>query len=369
MQTTVVLAEAPFTESHHEFVFTEVEIDDPRPDEVLVRVVATGLCHTDLTVPTMLPAEMFPTVMGHEGTGVVEAIGAEVRGIEVGDHVVMSFRSCRGCGPCGAGDVGYCEQALLLNYMGMRPDGSTTMRRGDETVFGSFFGQSSFARHALAYADNCVVVPKELDLALLAPFGCGFQTGAGTVLNVLRPTGEESLVVFGAGAVGLAAVAAARGAGVGTVVAVDPVAARRRLAEGYGARALDPTADGAPPIADRVKELTSGGASYAIDTTALPAVVQQAQHALRSRGTLVALGLGAPEYPIDAIDLLQSGKIIRSSVEGDADPLRMIPELISRRADGRFDVDQLVTTYPFERIADAIADTAAGKVVKAVLTW
>ena len=371
MQTTAVLAEAPFTDSGRDFTFADVESDDPRPDEVLVRVVATGLCHTDLTVPTMLPAEMFPTVMGHEGTGVVEAVGADVRGIAVGDHVVMSFRSCRACGRCETGEVGYCEQHVLLNYMGMRPDGSTTMRRGGQTVFGSFFGQSSLARHALAYADNCVVVPKDLDLALLAPFGCGFQTGAGTVLNVLRPTAGDSLVVFGAGAVGLAAVAAARGAGVATVIAVDPVAARRRLAEGYGARALDPAPEDAAeaPISDRVKELTGGGASYAIDTTALPAVVQQAQHALRSRGTLVALGLGAPEYPIDAIDLLQSGKIVRSSVEGDADPLQMIPELIRRRAEGAFDVDQLVTTYPFERLADAIADTTAGKVVKAVLTW
>ncbi len=317
----------------------------------------------------MLPAEMFPTVMGHEGTGIVEAVGADVRGIAVGDHVVMSFRSCGACGPCVAGDVGYCESHIVLNYMGMRMDGSTTMRRDGETVFGSFFGQSSFARHALAYADNCVVVPKDLDLPLLAPFGCGFQTGAGTVLNVLRPAAEESLVVFGAGAVGLAAIAAARGAGVGTVIAVDPVASRRVLAEGYGARALDPTADGAAPIPDQVLELTGGGASYAIDTTALAAVVQQAQHSLRARGTLVALGLGAPEYPIDAIDLLQSGKMVRSSVEGDSDPQLMIPELIRRRAEGSFDVDHLITTYPFERIADAIADTTSGKVAKAVLTW
>ncbi|PWN03514.1 NAD(P)-dependent alcohol dehydrogenase [Nocardioides silvaticus] len=368
MQTTVALAAAPFTDGSHEFTFTEVELDDPRPDEVLVRVVATGLCHTDLTVPTMLPAEMFPTVLGHEGTGVVEAVGAEVDGIEVGDHVVMSFRSCGACGSCEAGDVGYCEQNILLNYMGMRADGSTTMRRGEQTVFGSFFGQSSFARHALAYADNCVVVPKDLDLSLLAPYGCGFQTGAGTVLEVLRPAAGESLVVFGAGAVGLAAVAAARGTGVETVVAVDPVAERRRLAEEYGAHAIDPGVED-PPVVDRVKELTGGGASYAIDTTALPAVVLQAQHALRSRGTLVALGLGAPEYTIDAIDLLSRGLVVRSSIEGDADPQKMIPELIRRRADGGFAVDHLVATYPFERIDDAIADTLAGKVVKAVLTW
>ncbi len=370
MITTAVLVEEP----GGEFVFAEVELDEPRDDEVLVRIVATGLCHTDLTVPAMLPQEMLPTVVGHEGTGVVEKVGAAVTGIEVGDHVVLSFRSCRACGPCEAGDVGYCEQSLLLNYMGMRADGSTTMRRAGgpqegQTVFGSFFGQSSLARHALAYAANCVVVDKGLDLAPLAPFACGFQTGAGTVLNVLDPAPEESIVVFGAGAVGLAAVAAARGLGVRTVVVVDPVAARREVAEAYGATVLDPADESAGPVEERVKAVTGGGASYAIDTTAIPAVVLQAQRALRSRGLLVALGLGAPEYTIDAIDLLQSGKIVRSSIEGEADPLVTIPQLIGLREAGRFDVDHLVATYPFERLADAVADSRAGTVVKPVLVW
>lgn len=364
MRATVALVEEP----GGEFTFAEVELDEPRADEVLVRVVATGLCHTDLTVPSMLPPEMLPTVVGHEGTGVVEAVGPDVEGIAVGDHVVMSFRSCRACAACEAGDVGYCEQSLLLNYMGMRADGSTTMKRGDQTVFGSFFGQSSLASHSLAYADNCVVVDKALDLALLAPFGCGFQTGAGTVLNVLDPAPDEAVVVFGAGAVGLAAVAAARGLGVETVIAVDPTAARREAAEHYGAVTLDPT-DGDVPVEQRVKDLTGGGAPYAIDTTALPAVVLQAQRSLRSRGLLVPLGLGAPEYTIDAIDLLQTGKVIRSSIEGEADPLTMVPRLIAMREAGTFDVDRLVTTYPFERIADAVADVTAGKVVKPVLVW
>ncbi|MBM7515414.1 NAD(P)-dependent alcohol dehydrogenase [Nocardioides nitrophenolicus] len=365
MRTTAYLVEEP----GGDFVAAEVELEEPRDDEVLVRIVATGLCHTDLTVPTMLPPEMLPTVVGHEGTGVVEKVGAAVSGIEVGDHVVLSFRSCRQCGPCRAGDVGYCEQSLLLNYMGMRADGSTTMKRGEQTVFGNFFGQSSFARHALAYADNCVVVDRSLDLTRLAPFACGFQTGAGTVLNVLDPKPGDSIVVYGAGAVGLAAVAVARGTGVDTVVAVDPVAARREVAAGYGATALDPTEEGAGPVEDRVRELTGGGATYAIDTTAIPAVVLQAQRSLRPRGLLVALGLGAPEYTIDAIDLLQSGKVVRSSIEGEADPLVTIPELIALREAGRFDVDHLVTTYPFERIADAVADSKAGTVVKPVLVW
>ena len=131
-------------------------------------------------------------------------------GLEPGDHVVMSFRSCRDCAKCRAGLVGYCDQTLLLNYMGMRMDGSTSLQRDGSPVFGNFFGQSSLAAHALAYADNCVKVDPELDLTLLAPYGCGFQTGAGTVLNVIKPAKDDSLVVYGAGAVGLAAIAPRR---------------------------------------------------------------------------------------------------------------------------------------------------------------
>ncbi|GAB2985538.1 NAD(P)-dependent alcohol dehydrogenase [Nocardioides montaniterrae] len=368
MRTTAYVVETP----GGPFVEAEIELDEPREDEVLVRVVATGLCHTDLTVPQMLPAEMMPVVVGHEGAGVVEAVGSAVTGIVVGDHVVLSFRSCRDCDACRAGDVGYCDQTLLLNYMGMRADGSSTMSRDGERVGGSFFGQSSFARHALAYADNCVVVDKELDLTRLGPYGCGFQTGAGTVLNVVlgggTPAPGLSLVVFGAGAVGLAAIAAARGAGIGTVVAVDPVASRRSLAEEYGAIALDPS-QGDSPIQERVKQATGGGAAYAIDTTAISAVVLQAQRSLRPQGTLIALGLGAPTYEIDAIELLQKGLTIRSSIEGEGDPLTMIPDLLARAADGRLDVDRLVTTYPFDQIAQAVADSGSGKVVKPVLVW
>src|SRR5205085_10372554 len=135
----------------------------------------------------------------------------------------MSFRSCRSCPQCTAGLVGYCESTLLLNYMGMRMDGSTSIQRDGSPVFASFFGQSSLAAHALAYADNCVKVDPALDLTLAAPYGCGFQTGAGTVLNVLEPGPDDSLVVYGVGAVGLAAIAAAAAEGVTSIVAVDPL--------------------------------------------------------------------------------------------------------------------------------------------------
>lgn len=364
MRTTVAIV----NEQGGDFSLEEVDLDGPRADEVLVRIVATGLCHTDITMKGFLPPEMFPNVFGHEGAGVVEEVGADVSGIAVGDHVVLSFRSCRHCSQCASGHVGYCESSLLLNYMGMRIDGSTTYSRDGSPVFGSFFGQSSLSAHAIASADNCVVVDKELDLTRLAPYGCGFQTGAGTVLNVLRPGASDSLVVYGVGAVGLAALAAARHLGTGTLVAVDPLPSRRELAARYGAAGVDPT-DPGTDVVERVKELTGGGARFGIDTTAIGEVVKQAQQSLAVRGTLVALGLGAEEYPVDAIDLLQNGKVIRSSVEGDSDPLQMIPDLIALNASGEFDVDHLITTYPFAEINAAVADVAAGKVVKPVLVW
>ena len=177
---------------HH---VSQGRFDGPRADEVLVRIVATGLCHTDIHLKGFLPAEMFPNVFGHEGSGVVEAVGDEVSGIEVGDHVVLSFRSCRACENCTNGLVGYCDSSLLLNYMGMRMDGSQPYSRDGAPVFGNFFGQSSLAGHALAYADNCVKVDPELDLTLLAPYGCGFQTGAGTVLNVIEPAKDAGMPI------------------------------------------------------------------------------------------------------------------------------------------------------------------------------
>jgi aryl-alcohol dehydrogenase len=362
MKTTVTIVNQP----GGDFSLEEVDIDDPRDDEILVRIVAAGLCHTDIHLKDVLPDVTFPRVLGHEGAGVVEAVGAGVDGVEVGDHVVLSFRSCRACGNCADGMVGYCDAGALLNYMGMRTDGSTTYNRGGSPVYGNFFGQSSLSKHAIAYADNCVVIDKSVDLTKVAPYGCGFQTGAGTVLNVLKPEPADSLVVYGVGAVGLAALAAAKHLGVGTVVAVDPLQSRRDAAAGYGAVGVDPTDS---DVVGKVKELTGGGATYAIDTTGISPVVKQAQLSLRSRGTLVALGLGAEEYTIDALDLLSSGKIIRSTIEGDSDPQEMVPRLIGLNAAGEFDVDDLIATYPFTEINTAVADVLAGKVVKPVFVW
>jgi aryl-alcohol dehydrogenase len=350
------------------FVFTEVEVDGPRADEVLVRIVATGLCHTDISLRDTLPAEMFPRVFGHEGAGVVEEVGDDVTGVEVGDHVVLSLASCGSCARCTAGEVGYCDQTLVLNYLGTRLDGSTTYTRDGAPVFASFLGQSSLSELAVVHASSCVVVDPALDLTRVAPYGCGFQTGAGAVLNVLRPTERDSVVVYGVGAVGLAAVAAARSTGARTF-AVDLAPSRLAEAERLGAVPVDPA--GLPSLVDHLKELTGGGATGAVDTTAVPAVIADAARALGVRGRLVVLGLDMthPEFTLDAVDLLQSGKEVRASVEGDSNPATMIPRLLELAAEGRFPVDPLLATYPFEEIDTAIADVLAGKVVKPVLVW
>ena len=220
---------------HSSFAIEELELDEPRSNEVLVRIVATGICHTDLSVVEQdLPAPT-PIVLGHEGAGVVERVGSDVRHVAPGDHVVLTFPSCGTCAKCVAGRAYFCEQILALALAGVRTDGSPTVRASDHPVCGCFFGQSSFATHALAYARNTVKVPREAPLEMLAPLGCGIQTGAGTVLNVLKPGGSDTIAVFGCGAVGLAAVMAAHLSGCRTIIAVDRVDSRLELARDLGA--------------------------------------------------------------------------------------------------------------------------------------
>ena len=309
-------AEAPFE-------IAEVELDDPRRDEVLVELRAVGVCHSDLTMKAVWPEAISPIVLGHEGAGVVAAVGAEVSGVRPGDHVVLSYRSCGSCPQCASGHPPYCRDFRTLNGIGSRPDGSPTMRRNGSPVYGSYFGQSSFASHALAYESNVVVVGEEIDLGVAAPLGCGVQTGAGTVLNVLAPPPEASLVVFGAGGVGLSAVMAASASGVGTIIAVDPVPSRRQLATELGASAtIDPAG---VDVVDEVRRLTGAGATHAIDTTAKGAVINQAIEALAPLGTLALVGIHVPEFALNIQSVMSGGKTIRGVIEGDAVPQRPHP--------------------------------------------
>jgi aryl-alcohol dehydrogenase len=349
------------------FEITDVELDEPRADEVLVRLAAAGICHTDLTMKAVWPAELSPIVLGHEGAGVVEAVGAHVTNVRPGDRVLLSYRSCRSCAQCAAGHPTYCHQFNTLNATGARPDGTTTMRRDGSPVYGSFFGQSSFASHALAYESNVVAVGAHVDLRVAAPLGCGVQTGAGAVLNVLRPDAEASLVLFGVGAVGLSAVMAAAATGVQAIIAVDPVAGRRQVAVELGATAtIDPTGD---DVVDAIRQLTGTGATHALDTTASGAVINQAIDALAPLGTLALVGVGAPEVEINVQAVIGGGKTIRGIIEGDAVPQTFLPALLDLHAQGLLPIDKLIRTYDFDDIETAVADAATGSTIKPVLVF
>jgi aryl-alcohol dehydrogenase len=355
MEITAALSRSPDSP----FTFERVELDGMRPDEVLVKLRATGICHTDLTFKSRVPG---PAVLGHEGAGVVEAVGERVTGVLPGDRVLLSYRSCGACSHCRAGRRPYCSSAQQLNMSGGRADGSATLSQNGTRLYGSFFGQSSFAQYALAAADNVIVVDPAVDLTVAAPLGCGFQTGAGAVLNVLAPEADSRMVVFGAGGVGLAAVMAAAALGVHELVVVDPLPSRRAKAVELGAsKTVDPTSEDAPTA--------TRGATHVLDTTGIPDVVSAALRALESRGMLVVVGLGPRHATIDLNDLMYHGKTIRGCAEGDANPQEFIPELLSLHAQGRFPMESIVRRYDAGDIDKAVADSRSGSVIKPVLVW
>ena len=329
----------------------EAELAPPRPGEVIVRIEAAGVCHTDLVTRQALGNR--PAVLGHEGCGIVERLGTEVGDLAVGDRVVISFASCGGCGQCLAGQPAYCASATALNSSGRRLDGSPTIRVGGEPVFGAFFGQSSFAAAALADARSCVRVG-DLPPEIAAPLGCGFLTGAGAVLNALRPEPGDRLLVVGCGGVGAVAVLTALSEGV-EVIVVETVAARRELAAKFGATTLASLDDPLPAV------------THALDTTGRPESISRALAQLEPRGVLVIVGLGPAEASLDVRSLMLRGLQVRGCVEGDAEPSVLVPELVRRHRQGRLPLEHLVTTYPLAEFDKAVADQRAGLVLKPVL--
>jgi aryl-alcohol dehydrogenase len=336
------------------FVIKDLDLAAPRPHEVLVRNTAAGVCHTDLTMAAVWP--LTPMVFGHEGAGVVEAAGDLVTGLAPGDHVCLTFHSCGDCEQCLAGRPAYCRAARALNTSGGRGDGTTPLSRDGEPVHGGFFGQSSFATYAIAHERNTVRVPAGLPPEVAAPLGCGVQTGAGTVLNRLRPEPGESLLVIGCGGVGLSAVLAGVVAGCAPIVAVDPMASRRALAVELGAKeAVGPAG-------------IEGTFHHIVDTTSRPEMLKRAVAALRPLGNLALVGLGG-EVTLDVMSVLTKGARLHGVLEGDANPHAFIPHLIDLHRRGLFPVDRLIRTFPFDDIAAAVAGMRDGTAVKPVLLF
>nr|WSY53876.1 NAD(P)-dependent alcohol dehydrogenase [Streptomyces sp. NBC_00886] len=348
------------------FTFEELELSSPRPDEFLVKLSSSGLCHTDLAFAHGDMPAPTPVVLGHEGAGIVVETGSAVTDFEVGDRIAVSFASCGRCPQCLAGKAAYCAIFEPLNFAGTREDGSTTLTAADgSVVHGSFFGQSSFATHALISARNAVKIPDGVDLDLTGPLGCGIQTGAGGIINSLKVGAGDSVIISGAGAVGLSAVMAARAVGATTIIAVDVLEPRLDFARELGATHV---VNGSEEDAvAHIKEITAGGADFALDTTGVPSVILNDINAVTFGGTigLVAIGPSTATIPIPAI----TGKTIRHISEGDSVPQVFIPRLISLYRQGAFPFDKLITTYPFKDLDRAIADTRSGAAVKAVLMF
>ena len=341
-----------------------VSIQAPRPDEVLVRVVATGVCQTDAHMRNQDYPIPLPAILGHEGAGIVESVGSAVGDLVPGDHVALTFPSCGRCGLCRTGAPSICAHGFQLCFSCARLDGSNAYAGAG--VHGHFFGQSSFAQFALASERNAVRIAKDIPFELAGPLGCGMQTGAGAVLNSLQVNAGESIAVFGTGAVGFAAVMTANAVGATTIVAVDLNDARLTLAAELGAtHTVNANTDN---LAEQLRKIRPHGFDYVLEITARPQMMALAMEMIAPRGVAALIG-GAPAGTTAAIDMntLLVGRTLRGIVQGDSIPQIFIPKLVELYRSGRFPIDRLVRTYEFADINQAFADAAQGTVIKPVL--
>ncbi len=328
------------------FLMEEIDLDDPRDDEVVVRIVASGLCHTDLVARDQYMPITLPAVLGHEGAGVVEKVGARVKKVAPGDHVVSSYLSCGSCSSCLSGQPTYCLNFFPCNFSGSRTDGSITMSKDGQPVHGSFFTQSSFASHALMMERNVVRVSKDVPLEKLAPLGCGIQTGAGGVMNSLKVKPGSSIAIFGTGSVGLSAIMAARVVGSTTIIAVDVNSERLNTAKELGATHLVNSSQTNP--VEEIRRITGNGAHYSLECTGIPDVLSQSLDCLALTGVAGLIGVApfGARVSLDCQNIL-NGRTVRGIVEGDSIPDIFIPRLIEPLYTRAFPLRQNVEVLSF----------------------
>ena len=350
-----------------DFELDHVHLGEPREDELLVRIEAAGICHTDLAVAAGHFGTPFPIVLGHESAGTVETVGSGVRSIAPGDRVVMSACCCGRCRNCLRGRPAYCYEMWERNFAGARLDGSTSLARGNEPIHSHFLGQSAFATYAVCAERSVTKIETEIPAPLLAPFGCAIQTGAGSVLNVLEPEPEDGLAIFGVGAVGMAAVMAANLIGCSPLVVVDPNADRRALAHDLGAtHSIDP---GSSDVLAEIRSIAAHGLEFTLEMSGVQTALEQAILALAPGG--VCGLVGAPpmgtHFPLDVHEVIDPGRTIQGIVLGGGVPQVFLPELVDLWAQGRLPVERLVETFPFEEVDAAIESARTGSVIKPVL--
>ncbi|KAL2060734.1 hypothetical protein VTL71DRAFT_9375 [Oculimacula yallundae] len=358
------------------FVYQAITVEDQlRDDEVLVEIKATGVCHTDLNFAKEKSApNLFPGVFGHEGAGIIVRTGAAVKNISAGDHVLLTYSSCGECKHCKNHESSFCHDFQSANFGGARSDGSKaySMQAG-ETVTSHFFGQSSFSKHAVAMASSVVKIDKNLPLEDLAPLGCGIMTGAGAMMNMLKPRSDDIVCIVGIGAVGLAALMALRlcSPQPKRVIVVDIVPERLELAKKYGAtdcinsREVDNLETALLQMIDGI------GIDGTIDTTGRPEVVSALLKATAKKGMVVQVGVGqlTAEISTSIFDTVNTGRVYLGCAMGNCYPQEFIPMLLEAWKSGKFPFTDLIVKYPAKNMNVAVDDVLSGKVVKAILVW
>jgi aryl-alcohol dehydrogenase len=363
---TAAVVEAPGAP----FIVQEVTLDDPRPGEVLVRMAAVGLCATDLGVRAGGVPFPFPGVLGHEGAGVIEAVGGTDSDLKPGQTVLLSFTSCGHCVGCRDGHPAFCDTALERNLVwGHREDGTPTIHRNGNALGGHFFGQSSFATHAIVDERSVVPVADDSPLDILAPLGCSVQTGIGSVWNILTPKAGATLAVVGCGNVGLFAVMGANLLPLTRLVAVDLLDQRLEVARELGA--TDTVNSGKQDLGDALREITNGrGVDCVLDTTGNPHVLRSAIDALAVRGTCAVAGIppGGAEVSVDVSGQLV-GKRFVGVTEGDAEPHILLPQLVDLHRSGKLPLERVIAHYSLDQLETAATHMREGKVIKPVVRF
>ncbi|GME32140.1 putative alcohol dehydrogenase protein [Neofusicoccum parvum] len=374
-----LVSRGPFSQG--QWAVEDVTLRELKPDELVVEIVASGICHTDLhcgdtPADAGVPAVYYPRVLGHEGSGYAVRVGSAVTGVAPGDPVLLSFSYCGACHVCRTGPPSHCKTFFDINFMGepafVEPGGGA-----EATIGGRFFGQSSFAKHTIV-SDKCVVNVRGLgleraDLKLLAPLGCGLQTGSGTVINVAKAGADDAVAVVGMGGVGLAAVMAAKNQKCKAIIGIDRVESRLELAKSLGAtHVINTSSMSIPELVEAVRAASDGlGATVSIDTSAHPPLVAAQIEFTRYMGKIIQVGTGMPDanLSIHMQSFMVSGKQYFGAVQGHSRTKDYIPQMIKWWKDGIFPVEKLVQFFDISDFESAVKVMGNGSVVKPIIVW
>jgi len=347
----------------------KVTLDEPQANEVLVKIVATGVCHSDLH---FMKGEMpvpVPVVPGHEGAGIVEKLGPGVTTLQPGDHVVMMVAfSCGKCRHCIEGKPTMCVENLPIQSMATLPGGGIRLHKGKQAL-NHMFGLASYAEYAVVHERSCVKVREDAPLDVLCLLGCGTSTGIGAAINSTGMKAGESIAIFGCGGVGLSAVMGAKLAGAGKIIAVDTLDKKLKMAQNLGADYLI-NASVDDPMA-KIMELTGGGADYALECIGNVNVMTQAFSSIRFGGKFIVVGM-APLGTVFSIATYEFllGKTVTGTVQGDINPQIDIPRYIDLYMNGKLPIDRLISkTYSLDQINEAFEALEKGQVIRSVIKF